>query len=133
MKILKLLLLASIFVTGSSFSSVKPKTEPGEIIYSFGAGKMQCLSEINPEGEICILLKSLDAQTTVKFSRMNDSNPKKLILTAIMLVKEDTDLCASWTNMQEVHMALYPKPVETLTLSGTLISKKGHITILSAD
>ncbi len=125
----------AMFVLVSGFSLVKnsPIVKQGDVTYFFESGKMQCLSEVNPEGDIFILLKSLDKNTKVNFSKIDTRNPKKPVLVAVMLVEEDTDLCASWTNMQEVSMVIDPKPVETITLSGKTIHKAGNITILSSN
>ena len=129
----KYLTILVVFVIVSGFSGFKNDAvvKKGNVIYSFESGKMQCLSEVDSSGKIVILLKSLEKNTEVKFGKIDSKNPRKQVLVATMLVQEDTDLCASWTNMQEVNIAIDPKPVEKITLSGNTVYNAGNITVLT--
>lgn len=135
MKFSKLFLLIVIFFIGSSFSLAKSnsKVKRGNVIHFFASGKMQCLSQKDLEGNIYVLLKSLDKNTRIEFSKIDSKNPKKPIVVVRMFVEEETDICASLTHLQEVNISIDPKPVEIITLSGKTISKSGTITVMSAD
>ena len=109
------------------------EVKPGDVIYSFESGKMECLSEINPEGYTYVLLKSLNKNTKVKFSRIDLTQKKELVLVLNMLVEEETTLCAGWVNMQEVKIVIDPLPVEKITLSGKTIYKADKITVMAEE
>lgn len=131
MQITKLFLLMSLFALGCGFSSARnPEVKKGDVVYSFESGKMQCLSQVNSEGNIVVLLKSLDKNTQVKFSKINRSG-KNLVLVANMLVQEDPPICAGWVNMQEVKIILDPQSIENFTLFGKTIHKSDNITVMA--
>lgn len=125
--------LLSIVVLACSFSKPKqPVVEPGKVVYYFESGKMQCLSEVDQQGKITILLQSLDVNTTLTFNKVEQKKNQKPVLTLFMAVKEDTDICAGWINAQEVKLAIHPKPVSQTTLNGDVLFTKGNITVLMA-
>ena len=132
LKLSKIFLLLSVFVIACSFSS-NSKVKQGNVIYFFESGKMQCLSEINSEGQIFVLLKSLKKNTQVEFSKLELSKENLLVVVLAMIVKEETEICKNWTNMQEVKIAIDPKQVKTITLSGKKIYQADNMTIMTAD
>lgn len=131
-KLMKFLILTSFLIMCSSFSPTKNNqgVKQGNVIYSFEGGKIQCESQIDSTGKTTILLKSLDKKTTVTFSNIYRSN-NSYVLKAIMMVKADTDLCASWTNMQEVNITLNPLKVKNITLTGKVIYESDQFKVLT--
>lgn len=127
---LKLFGLLSVVALACSFSAPKkPIVELGKVVYFFESGKMQCLSEVDNEGKITILLRSLDKKTTLTFRKVEQKKDRKMVLTLLMAVTEDTNICAGWINAQEVNIAIDPKPVSQTTLKGDIIFTKGNITV----
>ena len=120
------------FVFLSSFSSTTNDTifEEGSVIYSFESGKMQCLSEVNLQGNVTVLLKNLDKYTQVKFNKVEKTNRNKYVVVVTMIVEEENPICARWVNLQEVKIVLNPKFVEKTTLSGKTIYTKNNISVL---
>jgi hypothetical protein len=129
--ILRLLSLLCIACVCCGFSNPKEHADvkPGNLVYTFGTGKMQCQSQVNAAGEIVVSLKSLEKNTTVQFSRLQKKN-NDWLLTLNMLVTEETDLCAGWTNKQEVKIVLDPITVETITLTGKQVYSKNGVSVL---
>lgn len=109
--------------------------ELGNVIYSFGSGKMQCQSEIDEAGNIFVLLKSLDKNSTISFSDIvilpnsTQANPDFVVKT-VMSVAEDTDLCASWINIKEVMIRIEPLPTKTTSLTGKQVYNSEKITVM---
>jgi hypothetical protein len=130
-KILRLLSLLCIACVCCGYTNPKEqaKVTPGNVIYTFAGGKMQCQSEVNPSGEIVVLLKSLDKNTTVQFSRLQKKN-NDWLLVITMLVNEKTDICASWINKQDVTIQLDPLSVDTISLTGKQVYTKNGVTVL---
>lgn len=82
-----------------------------------------------------MLLKSLDKNTTVKFKEVTTSTRSKKqettwVVKSIMEVNEETDLCASWKNVQEVSIAIDPIRVETPSLKGKQVYSSDQITVM---
>lgn len=113
-----------------SYAGQKGNTvERGNVIYCFETGKMQCQSEINQAKEITILLSSLKKNTEVKFKSITGSK-NKLVAKVVMLVKDENPICASWTDMQEVNLAIDPTPVQAFTLTGEEIYNSKGVRVL---
>ena len=129
--IVRLLSLVCIACVCCAFSNPQGKASvtPGNVIYTFGAGKMQCQSEVNSSGDIVVLLKSLKENTTVKFDRLQKQNSDWLLVLTI-LVSEETDICASWTNKQELTIKLNPLSVDNISLSGKEVYSKDQVKVL---
>lgn len=121
----------SLLLTCSSFLPKENDNvvEKGNVIYSFESGKMQCQSQKDADGNIVILLKSLDKNTTVQFNSIVNTR-NGLLLKCMMIVNEETDLCASWTNVQEVSIVVDPIIVQNITLFGKSIYQLNKITIV---
>lgn len=134
MQISRFFLFISLFTLTCNFSlmSKNVEIEKGNVIYFFESGKMQCSSEINPEGHTFVLYRSLSKNTRVEFNSMKRNPKKEFVLTALMLVEAETELCAGWVNMQEVNIGIDPKPVEKVTLSGKIVYKNDLITVMTA-
>jgi hypothetical protein len=130
----RLFLVILIFLLSTGFSLLKKDAvvKRGNVLYSFEGGKMQCLSEEDEEGHIFILLKSLKENTQIKFINMEISQDKEWVLVGMMRVEEDTNLCAGWTNLQEVKIVIMPKKVKKVTLSGEVVHQGEKITVMSA-
>jgi len=106
-----------------------PIVEKGNIIYTFASGKMQCQSEIDANGHVWVLIKSLDDITRVNFSKIEKYKGKPLLVVN-MLVEDKNALCASWVNMQEMKLVIDPIKVEKTSLTGKTIYEKNNITVL---
>lgn len=134
MQISRFFLFFYLFILTCSFSLMNKdvEIEKGNVIYFFESGKMQCSSEINPEGHTFVLYQSLSKNTRVEFNSMKRNPNKEFVLTALMLVEAETELCAGWINMQEVNIGIDPKPVEKVTLSGKIVYKNDLITVMTA-
>ncbi|PJD93044.1 MAG: hypothetical protein CK425_13070 [Parachlamydia sp.] len=134
MQISRFILFISLFILACSFSlmSKDVEIEKGNVIYFFESGKMQCSSEINSEGHTFVLYQSLSKNTRVEFNSIKRNPKKEFVLTALMLVEAETELCAGWVNMQEVNIGIDPKPVEKVTLSGKIVYKNDLITVMNA-
>lgn len=126
-----ILFLALFAVTCSFLKTPKNDTvvEIGNVVYCFENGKIQCLSEKDAHGEIKVLLKSLKSNTKIQFTKIEFIPSKGIVLTAMMLVEDNSGLCASWTNMQEIKIVLEPKPVQETKLTGKVVYEKGNITV----
>ena len=134
-QVIRFFLLIIVLTMGCSFKSKDPIVKRGNVIYSFADGKMQCQSEINPEGHIFVLLKSLDKNTTIRFLDVVNSKTAKakkpeFVVKALMSVVEDTDICAGWINAQEVSIKIDPLPTQSVSLSGKQIYVSDQITVM---
>ena len=132
LKLTRLFLLILIGIMNWSFTHLtEPVVEQGNVIYAFESGKMQCQSEINPEGYITVLLKSLTPNTTLKLmgapSKTKDS---EFLIKILMEVSEKTDFCASWKNVQEVEIVIDPLPTQSISLQGKKVYKSDQITVM---
>lgn len=107
--------------------------DEGKVVYSFESGKMQCLSEVDVEGNLSILLESLRSNTKLHFQKVFTHQTGSLVLSLIMFVEEDKDLCAGWINAQEVNIAIHPKAVDKITLVGKKIFQKDKITVMNVS
>jgi len=117
------------FCCSFSLNKSVPIVEDGCILYAFAGGKIQCMSEKDQDGNIVILLKSLDKNTTVHFgSLLLEDN--KIYLKCVIFADEETDLCAKWTNVQEVTIAILPLFTQKITLSGKTVYQSGLFTVL---
>lgn len=131
-KIFKLFVLFTMLFAVHGFSydfNSNAEVKQGNVIYAFESGRMQCLSEIDTEGHISVLIKSLDANTTVIFNKV-EKYKGDFVLVLTMLVKDTSGICASWTNMQEVKMVIDPIKVEKTTLSAKKIYEKDGLTVM---
>lgn len=121
---------AALLVTSISYAfNTNADVKQGNVIYTFESGRMQCLSEIDAEGHTWVLIKSLDANTTVLLNRA-EKNKGDFVLVLTMLVEDTSGICASWTNMQEVRLPVNPIKVEKTTLSARRIYEKSDITVM---
>jgi hypothetical protein len=135
--IMQSFLFISIMTILCAFSSSKTPTRvtQGNVIYSFKSGKIQCQSQIDPNGQIVILLSSLADNTYIQFQKLmrstSKTNKNGYALKAVMLVNADTDLCAGWIDTQEV---TNPIPVKEISLVGKQIySSKKTIVLIPED
>lgn len=126
MKLVRLFSFIVLCLISCNFSYA----EQGNVIHSFQKGKMQCLSEIDSSGEIKVLLKSLEKNTKVLFTRISYTAAKKPIVVVSMQV-EDKEICASWVDIQEVQLAIDPQTVNEFTLNGKVVYNKNHITVMT--
>ncbi len=131
-------ILSILFLTFTcSFRSpVVPIVEQGNVIYPFASGRMQCQSEVDSTGHIFVLLKSLDKNTKIRFSDVipvKEAKNKKVefVVKAVMEVEEDTNLCASWKNFQEVSIKINPLPTQTVSLKGKEVYASNSITVMT--
>lgn len=141
MFILRNLYLVILFFITCSFSlkndpltnpQEHTKVEKGHVIYSYGSGKMQCQSQVDRNGKIVVLLKPLEENTKVSFIKVSKKD-QRYLLTSMMSVKEETELCASWVNNQEVNIFISPIQVEEITLTGNLVHISKEIIVLLAE
>ena len=51
----------------------------------------------------------------------------------MMLVEENSDICAGWFDAQEIHIAIDPLPVNTISLKGNTVYNSGKTTVLIPD
>lgn len=137
LQVVRFFLLITVFTMGCSFKAQNkgPVVKRGNVIYSFSSGKMQCQSEIDSDGHIFVLLKSLDKNTSITFSdviqtKNSKSKKSEFVVKTVMNVAEDTNLCASWINIQEVSLKIDPLPVQSISLSGKQVYVSDHITIM---
>jgi hypothetical protein len=49
-----------------------------------------------------------------------------------MKVKTDTDICASWVDLEPLTIVIHPKVVEKITLSGKTIYESNKLIILGS-
>lgn len=88
-----------ILVLASSFSLIPDKVTQGDIIYSFKAGQIQCLSEIDGKGQLAILLKVLTDNTKIEFDKLKQVKDHKSLkeeyILELNILVEDTEICAS--------------------------------------
>lgn len=138
LQVIRFFLLITVLTIGCSFKAKNKDSivECGNVIYSFASGKMQCQSEIDPDGHIFVLLKSLDKNTSIRFSdarRIRDAKSKKreFVVSTSMSVAEETDLCTSWINIQEVSIKIDPLPVQSISLSGKQVYVSDYITVMT--
>lgn len=116
----------------SGFAKDGAKCAPGSTTYAFSGGEIQCSSEIDQKNHIYIYLTPTRSNTTVHFSTM-EFRSQKPVLVATISVEEKPDWCASWTNMQEVRIAINPKKVETTSLKGKTAYQKENITVFTPN
>jgi hypothetical protein len=129
--IIRIFCLLSVFILNCGFSLTNNTTvDQGRVIYAFESGKIECLSQIDPNGKIVVLLKSAKENTEVEFNKIIHSKKKGYILQGVMQVEEDTNLCAGWLNVQEINIAIDPKPVSAITLTGKQVYASDDITVL---
>jgi hypothetical protein len=106
------------------------ETSTGNVIYSYGSGKIQYQSQIDKNGKIVVLLKPLKKNTTVQFVKVSQAENEDWVLKSIVFVQEDTARCASWTNTQEVNVVIDPIRVDTITLIGKPVFSSESISVL---
>lgn len=124
-----------IFLTLSLFScsSNKIQNYQGCLNHSYKSGKMQCLSQINPEGYVVILLKSLEANTEIRFERVGKDNEGNYIVNGLMRVTSDQSYCALWLDIQPVYFGIDPAPVDAFTLEGEKVFANDEVTVLISN
>ncbi|MGE3920756.1 MAG: hypothetical protein AB7F64_07460 [Gammaproteobacteria bacterium] len=137
LQVIRFFLLITVLTMGCSFKAQNkdPIVKRGNVIYSFASGKMQCQSEIDSNGHIFVLLKSLDKNTNITFSdviqtRNSKSKKPEFVVKALMTVAENSDICAGWINAQEVSIKIDPLPVQSISLSGKQVYVSDHITVM---
>lgn len=101
----------------------------GDVVHPFKKGKMQCLSQITPDGETVILLKSLSKNTSLEFKGVVPSGDS-YVVSVMMRVVADDDICLLWVDVQPVSIKIDPEPVESITLVGKQIFAEGKVTVL---
>ncbi len=133
----RLFFLISILTISCSFKLINddPTVTQGNVIHSFESGKMQCQSEVDPEGHIFVLLKGLNKNTKVNFFEVvsikhSVEEEVTFIVRALMEVEEDTNLCARWINLQEVSIEINPLPIKTVSLIGEQVYNSDQITVM---
>ena len=124
--LLTLLLIATGFTPGINNHA---NVNPGNVVYRFESGKMQCLSEEDSAGHTWVLFKSLDPHTTVEFNKI-EKYQGKFPFVGTMFVEDTSAPCASWVNMQEIKIVVDPVEVEKTTLQGKKVYGTEKITVL---
>jgi hypothetical protein len=127
--------IAATFLLASSFSSynIEAQVKTGDVIYDFSEGQIQCLSEIDDAGHLYVFLRSLKENTTVDFYKII-FDKRTPVLVCMMSVKEEMNFCASWTNIQEVKIALSdPTKVSSITLKGKTVYDTRNITVFMPE
>lgn len=132
----QLILAASLMVISCSFTPKSPVVTQGNVVHSFMSGKIQCQSQVEQNGRLTILLKSLSNDTIMNFNSLTlDPKKGKYILKIFMLVKnsEDSKICNAWWDAQEVTIVIDPLPVKEMTLTGSEVYSSGKATVLISE
>jgi hypothetical protein len=108
-----------------------PTIRRGEVVYSHEEGKMKCLSQKDPQGNIAILVKGIKPNTRVDFLNILLTDPNKAILEVLMVVERESTICNNWTEYQRLFIPIDPKRVKTLSLCGRVTHRIGKYIILS--
>ena len=93
---------------------------------------MVCLSELDANQHTFILLKRLKENTEITFKKVY-THPDGLVVKLSLAVKLDTDLCASWTNVQEVDIVICPKEVAQTSFAGKIVYQKEDVTVMVSN
>lgn len=129
-KILQLFIFITLSLVNSAVAApMQNIVEHGNIVYCHKKGRIRCQSEINAANEITILLTCLDKNTDIEFQKVERLKKEGLHLKVIMFV-DDSSICASWTDVQEVNLPIDPIPVTHFTLTGKQIYKSNGIRVL---
>lgn len=134
MKIPKICIVIALIGFALTFVFAKNNYEcsPGCITYKFLDGKIQCLSEIDENDHIYISLAPIQGNTNIYFYGI-ESHPSGPVVVIVMSVKDDTSLCASWVNLQEVKIPIDPLKVTTTSLTGNVVYNKENITVFATE
>ncbi|WP_068467667.1 hypothetical protein [Candidatus Protochlamydia phocaeensis] len=135
--VMQFILAACLLIATCSFGSATGPTivTKGNVIYSFNSGKIQCQSQIDPNGQLAILLTSLKGNTKIRFLELNSRNSKKgtneYVLKIFMVVEssEYADLCGGWSDAQEVTIVIDPKQVPEINLTGDEVYFSGQVKV----
>lgn len=136
MRFLKILILLGAILTNmSGCAAITQNSDTilrGNVIHSFKNGKVQCLSQTDSSGQVTILLKSLSDNTTFEFKELFTKGDS-YVLTGMIYVKADTDICLAWIDAQPLAIEINPEPVECTTLTGKQIYANDGVTVLSEN
>ena len=130
LKMLRYIIFFCVTLITCSCTTLSCSTGSGDLTYCFETGKIQCLSEINPSNEVTILLKSLKNNTTFSFDDVLISEGNNIVVKFVMVVKDENPICASWTDVQSVHIGIDPKYVQEFTLTGKEVYNHKGIRVL---
>ena len=110
------------------------RASKGNMIYSYGSGRMQCKSEIDSKGQIAILLNPLKKNTIIQFIEMLSTNKRNTsVLRCRIIVNEETDLCAAWQNVKELYIEINPRTVKQISLTGEIIFNSKRIKVFTSQ
>jgi len=133
---MKLLLCIFILTAASGFSTDNQYSDSG-IIHTFKSGKMLIQSQVDRTGQMTVSLKSLTPDTWFNFQDISSKNHskknKKYTLKGTMHVKDDSGICAGWVDIQPLTIAIDPKLVDRITLTGRPVYQSGSIAVLFSE
>lgn len=107
--------------------------EPGNVIYSYKGGRLQCQSQIDSSGQLTILLKSLKENTTIRPQGLSANEKNQLVLNLVMVVEQENSHFKEWFDVQEVSIVIHPLPVETITLIGETIYETDKLKVIISN
>ena len=137
MKQIVLLFFIAICTSCSSNSWRAPNEHmeitPTGWIYSFGPGKMEYKAQIDPDGDIAVLLNPLLDNTQIQFINIfvDKTAPTSLVGYCRIIVKEETDMFASLRHVQDLFFPIDPAPVIKFSLTGETIFISNKIVVLT--
>ncbi len=141
--LIRMLLLTLIFISICSFKQKSvAKFKDGSRVYitkDFGVVKLtgeefkfQCLSEVDSQGHVFILLDNLNRSTRLKFIEMvslpsKRPMPSKEYVVRLEVLTDDEDD----EEENEFFLTLNPLPVAIISLSGTVVFSSKEITVMA--
>ena len=128
-RILMLVLFAGVCFSCTHVSDATVN-EPGNVIYSYKGGRLQCQSQIDSSGKLVILLKSLKENTTIRPQELVANEKNQLMLNLVMVVEQQNSYFNASFDVQEVSIVIYPVSVETVTLIGQAIHETDKVKII---
>lgn len=105
----------------------------GNIIFSCRGRSMQCLSQCDNSGKTVVLLKSLEANTTVEFEKITCLDSGTRVATAIMKPKEGFPSCGDDMTVQHVGFMLEPRKVDTISLKGKVVYESDNMVVMISE
>jgi hypothetical protein len=136
-RVVRFFSLIAILTMGCSFKVKEDAdtfTNVGNIIRTFGSGGIQCQSEIDSEGHIFVLLKSLNKNTTLTFLDVILMNLKpkksKYIVKVLVAFQEDSNTCIDLVDT-ELYIQIDLLPTQTVSLKGKQVYISDHITVMT--
>lgn len=103
--------------------------EPGCITCMNEQGEMQCISEIDRNGNLAVLLKPTNEKTAVKFNNVKNHSRGGYIVDYVLISTQDLDYVKSWIDVKNFQVVINPVLVDNLTLTGDKVYESKNITV----